>query len=323
MKTTIDTSDVSKIQSSKKSKLLIATLALAFAITATCLTVYKFQSTKTIEAQQTQLSTVTAEKSKLQQSFDVSLARVDSMQTVASGLQTELKEKNDAIVASKVEIRKILNKQHITEKELRKAHQLITGLNTQIGDLQTSIAKLTEDNKVLNENNAALTLQKESLTTALTETHAAKKSLEETVDVASTLNASNISITPVNIKKNGKAVASSSAKKVDKMVVKFDLANRIIKSGTTDLYVLVIGPDGKPINAADNFSGTFKTRAEGDKFFTAKFPVELETAKTKNVAFSFAPDGNFTQGNYTIEIYQNGFLIGTSVSTLKKGGLFS
>jgi hypothetical protein len=323
MKTTMDTSAVSTNPSSKKSKIAIAALALAFAGTATFLTVHKVQSTKTIESQQTQLSTITAEKSELQNRFDLSLARVDSVQSVASNLQVELKEKNDAIVASKIEIRNILNKKHVTEKELKKAHQLIAGLNTQIGDLQTSITKLTEDNKVLNENNAALTLQKENLTSELTATNAVKKSLEETVDVASTLNASNISITPFNIKKNGKAVVSSSAKKVDKMVVKFDLANRIIKSGTTDLYVLVIGPDGKPVNATDNFSGTFKTRDEGDKFFTAKFPVVLETAKTKNVAFSFAPDGNFAQGDYKIEIYQNGFLIGTSVSTLKKGGLFS
>jgi len=70
-------------------------------------------------------------------------------------------------------------------------------------------------------------------------------------------------------------------------------------------------------------SGTFTTREEGDKPFTAKVPVDLETGKNKNVQFAFAPGANFQQGNYTIQIYQNGFKIGEGTRSLKKGGLFS
>jgi hypothetical protein len=51
--------------------------------------------------------------------------------------------------------------------------------------------------------------------------------------------------------------------------------------------------------------------------------VDLETAKTKNVEFAFAPASHFQQGNYKIQIYQNGFLIGEKTRELKKGGLFS
>ena len=57
--------------------------------------------------------------------------------------------------------------------------------------------------------------------------------------------------------------------------------------------------------------------------YTAKLPVDLETAKKKNVEFAFSPGSNFIKGNYTIQIYQNGFLIGQSTRELKKGGLFS
>jgi len=91
--------------------------------------------------------------------------------------------------------------------------------------------------------------------------------------------------------------------------------------GTTDVYVVVTGPDGKPVSNQALNSGTFTTREEGDKAFTTKLPVEIETAKKKNVQFSFAP-GDFQQGNYTIQIYQNGFLIGEGTRELKKGGLF-
>jgi hypothetical protein len=150
-----------------------------------------------------------------------------------------------------------------------------------------------------------------------------KQDLEKKVDVASTLNASNIAIKPIKVKANGSEKITLTAKHVDKLVISFDVDNRIAQSGKTDLYVLVTGPDGKPIDADPLTGGTFTTREEGDKTFTAKVPVDIETAKKKNVEFTFTPGTGFQQGNYTIQIYQNGFLIGQSSQVLKKGGLFS
>ena len=305
------------------NKTIIIALSLALITTGGYFAYDKSNSTKTIDQQKVQIAKVTTEKSELQSIFDASLVRIDSMQTVTTSLNVQLEEKNTEIAKSKVEIRNILNKKNISVAELAKAKSLIQGLNTKIGDMETAIAKLTEDNKVLGDKNLVLTLDKDNLTQELSATNVIKKELENKVDVASTLNASNITITPLDIRKNGKEKVSTSAKRVDKMIVKFDLANRIIKSGSTDLYVLVTGPDGKAISSGENFSGKFTTREEGDKFFTAKFPVALETSKTKNVAFSFIPESSFIQGEYKIEIYQNGFLIGQAVSSLKKGGLFS
>ena len=103
-------------------------------------------------------------------------------------------------------------------------------------------------------------------------------------------------------------------------MVSFDVDNRIIQPGTTDVYVVVLGPDGKAIHTG---AETFTTRDAGDMVYTAKMPVDLETDKRKNVEFAFAPGSNFAQGSYTIQIYQNGFLIGQGTRELKKGGLFS
>lgn len=283
----------------------------------------KTNSMKTIDIQKNQIDKITADKSELQSNFDAALVKIETMKTESAGLKQNLDEKNAEIEKSKSEIRSIINKKNITESELNRARLLVKGLNDKVGEMEQTIARLTEDNKLLEEKNTALTADKENLTKELNNTVAVKQDLEKKVDVASTLNVSNISITPLNIKKNGKEKQSTVVKKVDKMLVKFDLCNRIIKTGSTDLYVLVIGPDGKPLSSGNNFSGVFKTREEGDKFFTAKFPVALETAKSKSVAFSFVPETDFVQGDYKIEIYQNGFLIGQGTSSLKKGGLFS
>ena len=168
----------------------------------------------------------------------------------------------------------------------------------------------------------ALIQDKEKLTQDLTATTVVKQDLEKKVDIASTLNASNIAITPVNVKNNGKEKVTTTAKRVDKLMISFVVDNRIIQPGSTDVYVCVIGPDGKPISAAQSGSGIFTTRDEGDKNFTAKVAVDLETAQKKNVEFAFTPDQNFQEGNYTIQLYQNGFKIGENNRELKKGGLF-
>ncbi len=301
---------------------IIATLAVALVATAGFFAYDRSGKTTKIDQQQTEIVAVTTEKSNLQSSFDASLARLDSMGTVTNGLNAELTTKNAEIVKAKEEIRSILNKKNATASELGKAKNMIASLNSKISTMEQEIAKLTEDNRLLGEEKVALIADKDKLTQDLTTTNGIKLELEKKVDVASTLNASNIVITPINVKRNGKEKTSTTAKRVDKMVVSFDVANRIITPGSTDLYVLVIGPDGQAITSGPA-TGLFTTREDGDKTYTAKVPVDLETAKTKNVAFSFAPGASFMKGNYKIQIYQNGFLIGQGTKELKKGGLFS
>ena len=280
------------------------------------------KSGEAIQAQQTEVAKISTEKSNIQSSFDASLARLDSMQTVNTEINNKLGESKDEIAKMKKEIRSILNKRNATAAELSKARNLIAQLNGKITDMETQIAALTQENEGLKQNVAVLTTEKETLSHDLDSTNVIKQNLEQKVDVASTLNASNISITPMKVRNNGKEKVSTVARRVDKLVVSFDVNNRIIQTGTTDVYVVVIGPDGQPVTSASN-TGTFTTRDEGDKAFTAKLPVNLETAKTRNVEFAFDPAGHFQQGSYKIQIYQNGFLIGEKVRDLRKGGLFS
>lgn len=323
MNTTNFPTETTETQAPRKNfkNLIIGILAVALVGLGIAFIVDKNNSGNTIHQQETQIATVTDQKSDIQKSFDASLARLDSMSTLNTNLQSKLSDGNKEIAKTKAQIRSILNKKNATASELNKAKELIASLNDKISGMEQQIAQLTQDNQNLNQDKVVLTQQKDSLTQNLTATTATKDSLVQKVDVASTLNASNIAITPVNVRNSGKEKVTTKAKRVDKLVISFDVSNRIAAAGTTDLFVLVIGPDGKPISTQSLNSGTFTTREDGEKQFTTKLPVDIETSKKKNVQFSFAP-GNFQQGNYTVEIYQNGFLIGEGTRELKKGGLF-
>ena len=310
-------------QSPKNIKNLIIGLLIAGILVMGGFMIFNHsQNDQYLKTQETELAKVTSEKSDIQSSFDASLARLDSMATTNTALQTQLSEKDNEIAKMKTEIRGILNKRNASSSELQRAKKLIAQLNGEINSLQEQIAFLTSENDSLKFEREELRAERVTLIRNLDSTAVVNTNLTKKVDVASTLNASNISITPIKVKNNGKEKVKTVAKRVDKLVVSFDVRNRIIQSGTTDLYVIVIDPDGNAVTDAAG-SGTFTTREEGEKSFTAKLPVDLETSKTKNVEFGFAPGNHFKQGSYIIKIYQNGFLIGQGKQDLRKGGLFS
>ena len=275
------------------------------------------------QTQQTQIAKVTDEKGQIQKNFDDALVRLDSLTGTNNKLQASLTASNSDIAKKKTEIRSILNKKNATAAELSKAKQLITDLNGKISDLEKQVTELTTQNTQLTADKTQLTQDKEKLTTDLQTTTSAKQDLEKKVDVASTLNANNITITPIHDKKNGKEKVTTTAKRVDKLVIAFDVNNRIAVAGQTDVYVAITGPDGQPISVPALGSGTFTTREEGDKIYTAKVGVDIEAGKTKNVQFAWKQNSDFQKGVYKISIYHNGFKIGEGSKELKKGGLFS
>ncbi|MEO6961950.1 MAG: hypothetical protein ABIY90_08290 [Puia sp.] len=273
--------------------------------------------------QQTQIAKVTDEKGTLQKNFDDALVRLDSLTGTNNRLNTQLTGANSDIAKKKAEIRTILGKRNASQAELNRAKSLINELNGKISDLQKQVADLTTANTQLTADKTQLSADKEKLTSDLQTTTTAKEDLEKKVDIASTLNASNIAVTPVHDRKNGKEKVTTTAKRVDKLIISFDVNNRIAQNGQTDVYVCITGPDGKPISVPALGSGTFASRDEGDKIFTAKVPVDIEAGKTKSVQFAWKQNSEFQKGNYKIEIYHNGFKIGEGVRELKKGGLFS
>jgi DNA repair exonuclease SbcCD ATPase subunit len=282
----------------------------------------KNKSGEKITQQQTQITTLDSAKTDIQREFDNALARLDSVTGVNNTLSGEneaLKAKyQKEIDAKKAEIRKILNDKNASQAQLAKARQMIAELNGKITSLENDVARLTGENQELTANNTQLRQEKSDLETNLSTRTQEKEELEKTVDVASTFSASNIQVVPMKDRKNGKEKLTTKAKRVDKLVVSFDVENRIAKSGAADMYLVVTAPDGKVISDAGS---VLNTRTEGEKTFTARIPVNYEQGTRKSVQFPISQN-DFLVGDYKIEIYHNGFKIGEGVRSLKKGGLF-
>ena len=117
----------------------------------------------------------------------------------------------------------------------------------------------------------------------------------------------------VRYKSNGKEVITDRAKQIQKLRTRFTLVeNKVIDKGSVDLYVRVIGPDGVVM------SPTQETPKNGGASFayTLKETVDYNNQDTQ-VEVNWSKGSQFAPGNYSIEIYHSGTMIGKTSIVLK------
>ncbi len=300
--------------SNKLKNWIIAALALALIGSWVYMLMDQKDKQDTITRQQADITTLDASKLRLQEAFDESLTRLDSLGSFNDSLQGEIGGLKKDIDAKKAEIRKILKDRNAKQADLEKARLLIAELNDRILSLDAEVARLTGENKRLLTDNEQLKEDKNELERDINIIKDEKTALANEVDKGSTFVASNIQVQAVDVRRSGKERTTARAKRVDKLVVSFDVENRIAKSGPTKIHLIVIGPDGQVVKS-DGIDQVFETKEEGQKACTAQLDVNYSQGTKQNVQFPIS--GSFEKGNYKIEIFQNGYRIGQADRPLK------
>jgi hypothetical protein len=266
---------------------------------------------------QAQLVTSDSGKNVLQNEYNSALQRLDELTSMNSSLDSLVKTKNSEVDNLKARIKSLLNKQNKTAADLVEARRLIDELNGKITSYVQEVEVLRGENLQLKTEKQDLIVQKESLQKEYDSTKVVKQQVEEKLDVASTLNASNINVVTIDERRSGKEVEKERAKRVDKIRVTFDVFNRVGDDGTKDVYVVITDPTGTVVSNEALGSGRFTTREEGEKVFTKKASVNFSAGKAAPVVVEWKPGTKFVGGAYKVSIYNNGFKIGEGSRTLK------
>lgn len=311
-----------------KHNLIYGVLIIALLSTWGYIIYDKSKSTVKIEQLQTQYVNVDNNRNQVQQLYNASLIRLDSLLGINQQLNDSLRnqagmtsERTREIEKLRTEIRSILADKNASANKLEIAKQKIDELNSNITNYITEIEALKDQNQELVVKNEQAVTAKELAEKNLEES---QKELKSTVDLGSTLHVSGINVIPIHEKSSGEEKETTTAKRVSKLRILFNIdENRIASSGEKELYVCLYGPDDKPITIQAYGSGSFDTREEGKKFFTSKVSVTYTKGKRSAVSFDWRQDQTFEAGDYRVEVYHNGFKIGEGVTKLKKGGLFS
>jgi hypothetical protein len=279
---------------------------------------------ETIEQKETLVANTSTQRDQLQKELEDAAMRYDELKTGNAKKDSTITVKDREIGEKRAKIQQLLSKVNASAADLSEARRLITSLRGDIEGYKEQVALLTEQKTQLITEKAVVTQQRDKIRRDYDSSTLVIKQKESLIDVGTTLHASNFSIVGINEKRNGKEKVTSTAKRVDKLRISFDLdENMIAKSGTKEVYVCITAPDGNPIAVEALGSGKFSDRTGAEKPYTQKVEVNYTQNKRQSVSIDWKQNSDFIKGSYKIEVYNNGFKVGEGYKELKKGGLFS
>lgn len=273
----------------------------------------KSKGTQEKEQLQTQVITIDSSKTAVQTQFQAALAQIDMLKSMNDSLMTaNSKQVNDL----KARISNILSKNNATSADLAEARTLIGQLRSQLDGYQEEIERLKGEKIVLVQRNDSLQRVNDTATVQ-------NQQLTSQVNLGSVLHASDFHITPLHVKKSGKEIATTKAKRADMMRISFLIdKNRIAPPGTKTLYVCITAPDGSPLAVEALGSGKFQLADGTEKLFTAQKTINYTTGQDTTVTVDWKQNSDFKPGTYKVEIYEQGYLIGHGDVSMRKGGFF-
>lgn len=255
------------------------------------------------------IDSLNTEQSSLKADFEAASAKIDQLVSQNAKIDSLLQKDKAAMGRLQGQIRTLLSKKNATEAELEQARVLIATLNDKTKEYEARIAELEKENTILTGKNKVLTQERDS---TVTQNIAIKQ-------LASVLHASNIKLEAIKVKRNGKEKETKKAKKADVLRVTFDIdENRIAESGTKMVYLRIAAPDGTVLNNPANGSGMMTTTKGDHLSYTLSKGIPLTTNQPlKNIIIDWKQEGDYTKGNYKIEVYNDGYKIGGGEVNLK------
>ena len=189
------------------------------------------------------------------------------------------------------------------KKELKTVRAVLRSYVIQIDSLNRINEALTTENKEVKKKYSEATRQINTLAQE-------KKSLNEKVTLAAQLDATNISIQPMNKRgKNAKKV-----KDVKKIAVSFTLVKNITaKTGERTLYIRIAKPDNEVLSK--NASDTFAYENRQLEYSIKKY-IEY-TGEEQTVTVYWDVEEYLPAGTYNVYIFADGTMIGQQSFSMK------
>jgi regulator of replication initiation timing len=264
--------------------------------------------------------------------YNEAVTQLESQKGVNAELDAKINEQLTQLSNQKSDIDRLIRekknyKNALADMEKQKVQYLaeIDQLKQQVGVLTVDNQRLTTDNQTLTTNLTDTksqldqsTAAKAALISEKTQLEAEKTVLSKKVDRGSAIDVAGITVTPIDVRSSGKEREKSRAKRVDKVNICFNTeANEVVDAGEETFHLIIIDPTGAPLlNDALGSGVSTDKKAESDFRFTTTAVTSYQNQETK-VCGAWQPGANFVKGNYTVEIYNKGYKVGSSTFKLK------
>jgi hypothetical protein len=242
-------------------------------------------------------------------------AQLDSTKNTTGLLKGELNTKLAEIYRLRTEIATILKRNDVKKEDLVLARQKTAELQQLVLELQSKNSSIEEEKQQITAVLDKVNVQVKSLEDNMQQLSQENKVLTEKVSLASTFVASEIKLSAVTVK-NDKEIETNSTGKASKIVVSFAVQNNVSDFNETEVYVIVAQPDGTVMQPdAWESSSALQTKNGEKKTYTRKIRFEYQKGEARRLLFSLNPD-DYQKGNYTLQLYHNGYMIGQASKNL-------
>ncbi|MFM1914220.1 MAG: hypothetical protein RIR51_2073 [Bacteroidota bacterium] len=303
----------------KNSKVgLIALAAIAAILAVLYFRSVQSNNEKELELEKTviELSETTVKLDSISAQLDAKIAEIQSLGGEVEDLmaiKAQLEKDKKSLLAGNLSMKsKIAEYESIlTEKDA-----LIEELKKENGILTENNQVLTSKNENLNSENTNLKSDNASLSQNLEKTQVENQELTNTVKIGAQLKAINLQVSAINSKGKADVKAPFRSKRIESIRVSFNLAkNPITKLENKKIYLRILDPSGSII--ADNAAGSGNFLLNGkETIYTATVNAKY-TKDEPSVSISFNKGGMYAAGTYAIELYSEGFTIGTGSFIVK------
>ncbi len=285
-------------------------------------------------SQLTEMNELQSVQAELDADYQAALESIESLRSDNSELNALIDNQKEELKAQKTKIDGLI----WTRRELDKAREEITQfesltagylaqintLKSQTEQLEHDNAQLVSTNKTLNQN---LSVEKEANTQLqeakavlvsekdeLTNTNVA---LSEKVEVGSAIKINWMSFNGGSVNDDGSWKTRKRNKKMETLRTCFKTeTNVIVPAGEETFYLRIMNPNGETIAADEMGSGELTDKMTGKTMrYTMSGTLTYNNEDTE-ACMDWKPSTEPVDGDYTVEIYNKGYKVGTGTFQL-------
>ncbi len=272
---------------------------------------------------------------ELEQDYQSALDNLEELRGTNTELNRLIDEQKIELAAQKKKVSSLI----WTKGELKSAREELEIFRTQAAGYANQIRELSAKNNQLNATNNQLAADKTQLQTAITEQtqtisnlsdqksqlteikakmEAENKYLAEKVGIGQIIKVNTINVTPYKTRSNKDAKVTTRAKNADYFTACITTEkNEVVDAGEEKFYVRLISPGGETIYDESKGSGEIISKTDGTnvRYTTVKNTTYQNT--NLEACIEYNPDYTLPSGNYAVEVYNKGYLVGQSAFLLK------
>ncbi len=292
------------------------------------LTYQNLSKSRLLEEKVSQLEEAERLRMELEDQYDRALMELEELRDTNAELNSLIEEQIQELEAQRRKIARLIK----DRRRLEEARAELAQLREQVAGYIEEIQALKEENAMLAARADSLSVTADSLARQLEGTLAEKEQLAraqamlvtekeqlaDKVHLASVIKVADVEVTGYKYRKGKSPSRRRTAKAVDLLRICFTaLPNEVARPGTEKFFIRIINPVGETLAIEELGSGTIINPKTKEEILYTQVAEHEYANEEERMCFDWKPDINFQKGNYTVEIYNKGYLAGQGSFVLK------